>query len=82
MALKPPLAKITPHLFAPEIRFFAVSSLGRVLEGSRSDSGGSGDPSGPDFRKILRYFFAGCVRILSGFVGFRRDVAGIHAQPQ
>ena len=73
---------IFSRLFAPEIRFFAFSSLGRVPEGSRSDSGGSGDPSGPDFERILRYFFAGCVRILSGFVGFRQDVAGIRAQPQ
>ena len=31
---------------------------------------------------FLRFFFAGCVPILSGFVGLRRDVAGIRAQPQ
>ena len=31
---------------------------------------------------FLRFFFAGCVPILSGFVGFRRDVAGIRAQPE
>ena len=31
---------------------------------------------------FLRFFFAGCVPILSGFVGFRRDVAGIRIQTQ
>ena len=30
---------------------------------------------------FLRFFFAGCVPIFSGFVGFRRDVAGICTQP-
>ena len=59
----------------------AFSSLGCVPEGSRTDSGGSGGPPGPDFRRILRYFFAGSAGILSGFVGFRRDVAGMHHRP-
>ena len=31
---------------------------------------------------FLRFFFAGCVPILSGFVGFRRDFAGIRIQTQ
>ena len=61
---------------------FADFVAGRVPEGSRTDSGGSGDPPGPDFEKILRYFFAASVGILSGFVRFRRDVAGIRIQPQ
>ena len=82
MAPKPPLAKNFRLLFAPKNRFFEFSSLKRVPEGSRTDSGGSGDPPGPDFEKILRYFFAGCVGILVGFVGFRQDVAGIRSRPQ
>ena len=73
--------KIRSRLFSSGNRFFAFSSLGRVPEGSRTDSGGSGDPPGPDFAKILRYFFAGFAGILSWFVGFRRNVAGIHRQP-
>ena len=94
---KPAPAKKTTGILAAKNCFFAFSSLRRVPEGSRSDSGGSGDPPGPDFDKIfykalrffgsdscriLRYFFDGCVGILSGFVGFRRGVAGIHIQPQ
>ena len=94
---KPSPAKIRSQLERAKIDFFAFSSLGRVPEGSRSDSGGSGDPPGPDFDKIfhkalrffvpdscriLRHFFDGCVGILSGFVGFRRGVAGICIQPQ
>ena len=82
MVAKPGLAIMLRRLFATKIRFVVFSSLGRVPEGSRSDSGGSGDPSGLDFEIILRYFFAGCVRILSGFVGFRLDVARARAQPQ
>ena len=82
MALKPPLEFSTlifgPHFFD----FLAFSSLGCVPEGSRTDSGGSGDPPGQDFERILRYLFAGSVGILSGFVGFRRDVAGIRIQPR
>ena len=70
------------HTWSKLNHFFALSSLRRVPEGSRSDSGGSGDPPGPDFERILRYLFAGSVGILSGFVGFRRDVAGIRTQPQ
>ena len=69
------------RLFSSGNRFFVFSSLGRVPEGSRTDSGGSGVPPGPDFAKILRYFFAGFAGILSWFVGFRRNVAGIHRQP-
>ena len=34
------------------------------------------------FCKFLRFFFAGCVLILSEFVGFRRDLAGIRIQTQ
>ena len=94
---KRPLQKLGRLLERAKIVFFAFSSLGRVPEGSRSDSGGSGDPPGPDFDKIfhkalrffvpdscriLRHFFDGCVGILSGFVGFRRGVAGICIQPQ
>ena len=94
---KPAPAKKITGILAAKNCFFAFSSLRRVPEGSRSDSGGSGDPPGPDFDKIfhkvlrffgpdscriLRYFFDGCVGILSGFVGFRRVVAGIHIQPQ
>ena len=86
-----------PNFLAAGNRLLAFSSLRCVPEGSRSDSGGSGDPPGPDFDKIfhkalrffgpdscriLQYFFDGCVGILSGFVGFRRGVAGIHIQPQ
>ena len=81
IAKKPTLAPITRLLFVPATRFFTFSSLGRVPEGSRTDSGGSGVPPGPDFAKILRYFFAGFAGILSWFVGFRRNVAGIHRQP-
>ena len=70
--------------------FFVFSSLGCVPEGSRTDSGGSGGPPGSEIFKnftilfcwFLRFFFAGCVPILSGFVGFRRDVAGIRIQTQ
>ena len=82
MAPKPSPVPITRRFFAAENRFLVFSSLGRFPEGSRIDSGGSRDPSGPDFERIFRYFFAGCERILSGFVEFRRDVAGIRAQPQ
>ena len=42
-----------PHFFD----FLAFSSLGRVPEGPRTDSGGSGDPPGADFGRMLRYFF-------------------------
>ena len=52
--------------------FFALSLLGRVPEGSRSDSGGSGDPPGPDFGRICRYFLthsAGILRVLLGSAG-------------
>ena len=94
---KPVPAKNSGGILASKTCFFAFSSLRCVPEGSRSDSGGSGDPPGPDFDKIfhkalrffgldscriLRYFFDGCVGILSGFVGFRQGVAGIHVQPQ
>ena len=79
MAKKTSQKSLTPILGAHFFDFLAFSSLGCVPEGSRTDSGGSGDPPGPDFERILRYFFAGCVPILSGFVGFRRDVAGIRA---
>ena len=94
---KPVPAKKCTGILAAKNRFFAFSSLRRVPEGSRSDSGGSGDPPGPDFDKIfhkafrffgsdsyriLRCFFDGCVGILLGFVGFRRGVAGIRIQPQ
>ena len=68
--------------FSGRKSIFCISSLGRVPEGSRTDSGGSGDPPAPDFEMILRYFLAASVGILSGFVGFRRDVAGIRIQPQ
>ena len=86
---KPVPAKNSGGILAAKTCFFAFSSLRCVPEGSRSDSGGSGDPPGPDFDKIfhkalrffrldscrlLRYFFDGCVGILSGFVGFRRDL--------
>ena len=64
--------------FAAGNRFFAFSSLGRVPEGSRTDSGGSGGSPGSEifknftifFCRFLRFFFAGCVPIFSGFVGF------------
>ena len=82
MASKPAPAKNSTGILVAENQFFAFSSLGRVPEGSRTDSGGSGDPPAPDFEMILRYFFAASVGILSGFVGFRRDVAGIRIQPQ
>ena len=82
MALKPSPAKKSCGFLAAGNCFLAFSLLGRVPEGSRTDSGGSGDPPGPDFHGILRYFFAGSAGILSGFVGFRRDVAGIRTQPQ
>ena len=64
--------------------FLMLPSLRCVPEGSRSDSGGSGDPPGPDFDKIfhkalrffgpdscriLQYFFDDCVGVLSGFAG-------------
>ena len=65
----------------PICDLFTFSSLGCVPEGSRTDSRGSGDPPGPDFERILRYFFAGSAGVLSGFVGFRRDVAGMHHRP-
>ena len=81
MASKPAPAKKSSGILVAENQFFAFSSLGRVPEGSRADSGGSGDPPAPDFEMILRYFFAASVGILSGFVGFRRDVAGIRTQP-
>ena len=72
-------------------RFLQFSSLRRVPEGSRSDSGGSGDSPGSDFAnffhkalqhfgpdsyRILQYFFDGCVGILSGFVRFRQVSPG------
>ena len=81
IAKKPTLAPMTRLLFAPAIVFLAFCSLGCVPEASRTDSGGSADPPGPDFATILQGFFAGSVGILSWFVGFRRNVAGIHRQP-
>ena len=81
MASKPAPAKKWTGILVAENQFFAFSSLGRVPEGSRADSGGSGGPPGPDFERILRYFFAGSAGILSGFVRFRQDVARIHPQP-
>ena len=62
-------------------RFFAFSSLGRVPEGSRTDSGGSGGALGRDSGRIFRYFLTRSAVILVGFVGFRRNVAGIHTPP-
>ena len=56
---KPPLQKIIRRLFGSASRCFAFLSLGCVSDGSRTDSGGSGDPPGPDFARILRYFCAG-----------------------
>ena len=47
-----------PILEAHFFDLFAFSSLGRVPEGSRTDSGGSGDAPGRDFGRffgILRY---------------------------
>ena len=88
---KPVPAKNSGGILAAKTCFFAFSLLRCVPEGSRSDSGGSGDPPGPDFDKIfhkalrffgpdscriLQYFFDGCVGILSGFVGFRRVSPG------
>ena len=61
-----------PHFF----NFFAFSSLGCVPEGSRTDSGGSGDPPGPDFDRILRYFFAGRLRFCQGLSGSARVLPG------
>ena len=73
---KPVPAKKSAGILAAKTCFFAFPSLPRVPEGSRSDSGGSGDPPGPDFEKILRYFFAGCVGILRGLVrGLCADLA-------
>ncbi len=80
-------------LLRPQIVFFAFSWHGRVPEGSRDRFKAPGDPPGQDFgriflkflvgfRKHLQYFFADSVGILSGFVGFRRDVAGIRIQTQ
>ena len=70
MAQKRPQGKGTlifgTHLFY----LLAFSSFGRIPEGSQTNAGGSGDPPGPDFEKILRYLFASSVGILSGFVGF------------
>ena len=40
------------------------SSFGRLPEGSRTDSGGSGVPPEPDFAKILRCFFAGSAGVV------------------
>ena len=74
--------KKSTGILAAETYVFAFSSLRRVPEGSRSASGGSGDPPGADFGRILQYFFADSVGIFSKIVGFRRDVAGIRTQPQ
>ena len=69
------------YFFTTLFRFFGVL-FARVCYGStRVDSGGSADPPGRDFAAILQGFFAGSVGILSWFVGFRRNVAGIHRQP-
>ena len=76
-----PGKKIT-GILAAETYVFEFSSLRRVPEGSRSASGGSGDPPGADFGRILQHFFADSVGIFSKIVGFRRDVAGIRTQPQ
>ena len=71
MAPKPALEFGTlifgPHFFD----FFVFSSLGRVPEGSRTGSGGSGDPPGPDFGRVFRYFVD----------GFRRDLVVIRRVP-
>ena len=61
--------------------FFVFSSLGCVPEGSRSDSGGSGDPPGADFGRILQHFFADSVGIFSKIVGFRRDIGSSRVPP-
>ena len=53
MASKPAPAKKWTGILVAENQFFAFSSLGRVPEGSRTDSGGSGDPPAPDFEMIL-----------------------------
>ena len=78
---KPVPGKKSCGILAPGNHFFAFSSPGCVPEASRVDSGGSADPPGPDFASILHSFFAGSVGILSWFVGFRRNVAGIPRQP-
>ena len=82
MAKKLPQGNTTPIFWQHFFDFLAFCSLGRVPEGSRSASGGSEDPPGPDFARILQYFFAGSIRILSDLLEFRRDVAGIRTQPQ
>ena len=67
IAPKPPPAKKSTGILAAGNRFFTFSSLGCVPEGSRTDSGGSGDPPGLDFGQSFRWF-----------AGFRRGVAGFH----
>ena len=62
-------------------RFFGVL-FGRVCSGRVPDRFWRlRGPSRTRFSEILRYFFAGSAGILSWFVGFRRNVAGIHRQP-
>ena len=68
-----------PIFLATVSYFFAFLSLGCAPVGSRGDSGGSGDPPGPDVHGLLRYFLDCSVEILARFAGFRRDVAGISA---
>jgi len=69
MASKPVPAKKSSGILVTENQFFAFPSFGCVPEGSRIDSGGSGDSPAPVFELILRYFLGAFVGILPGFVG-------------
>ena len=79
---KPHLEKIIRRLFGSANRFFAFLSLRCVPEGSRTDSGASRDRRGPDFERFWDNYLLVPCGFLSGFVGFRRGVAGIRIQPQ
>ena len=56
IAKKPPQGDTIPILGAHFFDCFAFSLLGRVPEGSRTDSGGSGDAPGRDFGRFFGIF--------------------------
>ena len=73
--LDPKLAKQTPQgdtrfIFGPYFfDFFSFSSLGSIPEGSRTNSGGSGDLPGPHFRRFCHTFLPMLPAICRGLLG-------------
>ena len=79
-----PKSLLLRRFLEPGSRLFAFSSFRRVPEGSRTDSGGSGDPPGPDFDRFCRDFLIvtpGSCRGLSGSAGILPGSASRRSNP-